>query len=58
MVDRGCVGKRPLCKSQVNSKNTRVSQTIDWMKEVIVKAALTILIQEERRPFRYFKIFS
>ena len=29
MVDCGHVGKRPLCRSQINSKNARVSQTID-----------------------------
>ena len=28
-VCRGRVGKRPLCRSQVNSKNARVSQKID-----------------------------
>ena len=29
MVDRGRVGKRLLCRSQINSKNARVSQIID-----------------------------
>ena len=29
MVDCGRVGKRPLCRSQINSKSARVSQTID-----------------------------
>ena len=29
IVDRGHVGKRPLCRSELNSKNARVSQTID-----------------------------
>ena len=29
MVDRGPVGKRLLCRSQINSKNTRVIQIID-----------------------------
>ena len=29
MVDRGRDGKRPLCRTQINSKNARVSQTFD-----------------------------
>ena len=29
MLDRGHVGKKPLCRSQINSKNAMVSQTID-----------------------------
>ena len=29
MVDHGHLGKRPLCRSQINSNNARVSQTID-----------------------------
>ena len=29
LVDRGRVGERPLCRSQIKSKNARVSQTID-----------------------------
>ena len=29
MVDCGCVGKRPLCRSKINNEKARVSQTID-----------------------------
>ena len=44
MVDRGRVGKRQLCRSQINSKNAMVSQTIDQLEEVTVKAVLTVLV--------------
>ena len=42
MIDRGRVGKRRLIRSQINSKNARVSQTIDRMEEVAVKAVSTV----------------
>ena len=47
LVDRGRVGERPLCRSQIKSKKARVSQTIDHkaggrMKKVTVKAVSTV----------------
>ena len=47
MIDCGRIGKRPLCSSQINSKNARVSQTIDCkagdrMEEVTVKIVSTV----------------
>ena len=43
MVDRGCVEKRPLCRSQRNIENARVSQLMtvragDRLEEVTAQA--------------------
>ena len=32
MVDRGCVGQRPLCRGQIDSENAKVSQTTNGCK--------------------------
>ena len=48
MVDRGRVAKRLLCRSQINSKNTRVSQTIDRIEEVVVKAVSTVYLYNRK----------
>ena len=47
MVDRGRVGKRLLCRSQINCKNARVSQKI-----VLIVRAGDQLEEVELRQFR------
>ena len=49
MIDRCHVGKKTLCRSQINSKIARVSQTVDpkgrWLaEEVTVKTVSIVLL--------------